>query len=365
VKINFAVPVLEALGHSRLRFEHNQKDIVLSRDLPSGMAVVVETKRLDEPLDRHLAQLERYAYEERSLLAVITNGDEVRVYVPLWPGARAFADALLLAVRREELAHPSTFHRLAELLGAAALTSGAAGRHISAAQKRREEAWKTLASLRSEADREREGLEARLRQLDGQTAKLDAERRQLDAERREVEAKLAATQAGLARALDTFRALYRVPGTGPTPSPKPQPPKPAPAKAAKPTPHRPAPAARAPRTKHGRGHGWSKTDEWTDAELTTGSTDFQQRVLRAFVEAGQRTLGVAEIAASAGIRNPQAWGAARGFIDIVRFGRKEPLFETTKPDRIEWERRGVLITVVEKYWPVLQRLYGSQVDSGQ
>ena len=57
VKINFVVPLLELLGHSRLRFEYKNKDILLRESLPAGATVVVETKRAGEPLDRHLDQL--------------------------------------------------------------------------------------------------------------------------------------------------------------------------------------------------------------------------------------------------------------------------------------------------------------------
>ncbi len=59
VKIRFAVPLLEALGHTRLAFEHKGKDILLRDGLPRGSTVVVETKRPDAALDAHLAQLER------------------------------------------------------------------------------------------------------------------------------------------------------------------------------------------------------------------------------------------------------------------------------------------------------------------
>jgi len=85
VKINFVVPLLEALGHSRMRFEHKQKDIVARSGPPHGAAVVVETKRRGESLDRHLEQLERYAREEGCLPAVLTNGAEIRLYAPPWP----------------------------------------------------------------------------------------------------------------------------------------------------------------------------------------------------------------------------------------------------------------------------------------
>jgi len=348
VKVNFAVPLLEALGHTRLRFEHRQRDIVLSQGLPRGMAVLIETKRAGEPLGRHLDQLERYAYQERSLLAVITNGDEIRVYVPLWANAPSFAESLLLTVRRPDLAGTVAARRLAAVLGARALTSGAADRDIRAAQARREQAWRHLAAIRTQAHRQREGLDARLRDLQGQAEKLDADKRA-------VEGKLGRLRAALERSLDTLRTLYGVREPAPA-APKPAPPTPRPAAPAKP-PAAPRPAPRKRDRSHGRGHAWSKTPHWTDAELTTKSTENQRRVLRAFVQAGQRTLGVMEIAAGAGLTSQQAWGTLSSFTSPIRAGRKEPLLEVTTPDRVELDRRGTLVTVVEKYWPVLRRLY--------
>ncbi|MBM4039113.1 MAG: hypothetical protein FJ290_11435 [Planctomycetes bacterium] len=64
VKIRFAVPLLEALGHTRLRFEHKGKDILLRDGLPRGSTVVVETKRPDAALDAHLAQLDTHERAE-------------------------------------------------------------------------------------------------------------------------------------------------------------------------------------------------------------------------------------------------------------------------------------------------------------
>ncbi len=110
------------------------------------------------------------------------------------------------------------------------------------------------------------------------------------------------------------------------------------------------------------GHGWSKTLHWTDADLTTGSTERQQRILGAFVRAGQRTLGLFEIAASVGLRTQQAWGALTGFLTPVKTGRKEALLQVVIPDRIERERRGVLITLANNYWPTLCRLYAETAE---
>ncbi|HUT35590.1 MAG TPA: hypothetical protein VNE39_19025 [Planctomycetota bacterium] len=351
VKVNFAVPLLEALGHSRLRFEHRQRDIVLSQGLPRGMAVLIETKRAGEPLDRHLDQLERYAYQERSLLAVLTNGDEIRIYVPLWANAPSFAESLLLSVRRADLAGTVAARRLGAVLGARALVSGAADRSIRTAQARREQAWKHLAALRTQAHRQREGLEAKLHDLAAQAEKLGAEKST-------VEGKLGRLRAGLERSLDTLRTLYGVREAAQAPKPKDVPVAARPQ--SHPTPSQPAPRDTEKPRRHTRWKGWArKTIEWTDPDLTKRSSDSQRRVLRAFVQAGKRTLNTRVIAEIAGITAPKAWGSISGFVAAARSGSKEPLFEVVVPRKAELLRLGSRITVVEKYWPVLCRLYAA------
>ncbi|MBM4038254.1 MAG: hypothetical protein FJ290_07030 [Planctomycetes bacterium] len=380
VKINFAVPLLEALGHSRLRFEHRQRDIVLSQGLPRGMAILVETKRPREPLDRHLDQLERYAYQERSLLAVLTNGEEIRLYVPLWANAPSFAESLLLSVRRADLADLVSARRLAAVLGARALASGAADRSIRTAQARREQAWRHLAVIRAQARRQREGLEARLRDL---TAQAD----QLAAEKSTVEGKLTRLDASLARSLDTLRTLYGVR----EPAPPKQPARPhlslgawpersrgqrspavasgeggrvrvpsqdaAGAQAPSPQPSPQGRGGEAGAQRRGPGPGRSSTPEWTDSDLTTMSTANQQRIFAAFARAGKRTLGTIEIAEAAGIPQHAVSGAISGFLFPARSGRKEHLFEIVVPPRAEYDRLGKLVTIAEKYWPIVCRLY--------
>ncbi|HPD16324.1 MAG TPA: hypothetical protein PLE19_15330 [Planctomycetota bacterium] len=49
VKINFAVPLLEALGHSRLRFEHRANDVLLHNGLSPFLDVIKLLRRLGQP----------------------------------------------------------------------------------------------------------------------------------------------------------------------------------------------------------------------------------------------------------------------------------------------------------------------------
>ncbi len=189
VKIRFAVPLLEALGHTRLSFEHRCKDILLREGLPRGSAVVVETKRPDAPLDAFLGQLEGYASEERCLLAVLTNGHSLRIYSPFWNRARSFAETLVWDFARADLANPRHVADLTNVLSRGALEGGWAhsallGRHYSI-----EGTWRTADGIRQQHRDRRRELEGRLRDLGRQAAQLDSDRRAVEAELDELPAR--------------------------------------------------------------------------------------------------------------------------------------------------------------------------------
>ena len=113
------VPMLQCLGHdvSQLNFEHRRIDIVI-KGLPSYSQVVVETKRYKSNLDRYLGQLERQARKLNALVALISNGDEMRIY---FNGAR---DIPLLKTKREDLTNIETIEILEKLLSRENLIAG-------------------------------------------------------------------------------------------------------------------------------------------------------------------------------------------------------------------------------------------------
>ena len=346
VKINFAVPLLELLGHARLRFEHRNKDIVLRHGLPPGTTVIVETKRAATPLDRHLDQVARYAAEERALLALLTNGDELRLYAPLWPQAPTFAHTVLWTLARADLAHPPALHELIEVLGADALASGHALRRIEQRQTRLRRLWAAADAIRAAARQQRESIAARLEALDEDKTRLTDELARVDAEE-------AATLGG----------LYGASGETPIEPPAPMPV----AEATK--------AKRRPEQRHGRRKYPHQRNEqiatqtpdaagkplpWLDEELLDEATDLQRRLLAAFVKVGQRSMHLRDIAALAGTSSHRLWGATSGIIRCAKVGTREPLLEISYPRPKEQERRGVILTVTDEYWPILQRLYGKK-----
>ena len=317
VKVNFAVPFLEALGHSRLRLEYKQRDIVVHSGGRRPLSVVVETKRAGEPLDRHLDQLARYAAEERCFLALLTNGDVVRFYAPPWPGVESFEDALLWEIRREDLANRALAGDVAACLSPQALASGEAADLIALRQQELDSFREKVRRAEEEAQDRHDALAARLRELDRQAASIERERVKLRAEVQEVDAH---REAVIAEAY----ATARVP--------------------------RPARRASAPGSP-------AAGKPWRDEELFDGATETQRRVLRAFVKADRRSLGTKELAALSGLSPQRANGALAAFARATKAGLKETLFEVTKPPGKGVRATGVVYTLAEKYWDTVRRLY--------
>lgn len=103
VKINFTVPLLEAFGLSRLQFEYKYKDIKIQKGLHKHCKVIVETKSYGKRLDGELNQLKRYCDEERPLLGLIINGEEIRIYSHFWRRS-SFEETLIYLLARSDLA---------------------------------------------------------------------------------------------------------------------------------------------------------------------------------------------------------------------------------------------------------------------
>jgi len=341
VKLNFVVPLLELLGHSRLRFEHKHKDILLRDGLPPGTTVVVETKRLGEPLDRHLGQLSRYSSEERSVLSLLTNGDELRVYAPMWPQAPSFAHTHLCTVRRAELAQPPRLFELVGLLGAEALANGRSAQRVEREKHRREKLWKEADSIRRAAQQRRKRLEAELRDVDERLAALEGDRKRLHDD-------LATVASDERGALAKLHACYGIAPIAPPPS--------ATGRAAS-RPQRASLPAHEPQFDH-------EPAEWPELELRDEATEMQRLILATMVRAGRRSMGTQEIVRAAGLKARRLGGSITGFTGLTNRGLRDTLLEVTRPPYRDQKRLGVIVTIAEKYWPIIQRLYADAKEEG-
>ena len=336
VKIHFVVPLLHALGHTRLRFEHKGMDVVIKDGLPRGSTVVIEVKRPDENLDRHLAQLERYSFEERSLLSLLTNGRQLRIYAPFWNRAKTFPETLLWEFERGDLAEDRHANAIASLLSREALV----GKWTLAALQERESvietAWASAEALQQKDVEHRRQIDSRLGEIDRQIAQLQAERGQ----------RLDELAAASPRTLDKIRALFRVAGVPIVPNGEfaylaegtgAQPPE------GKVVGRRPVPK--------------SMPREWSDDELYKNATTYQRRVFAGFVSLGQRTVALKELAVHVGLSPHSTVTAFTSFRRLsTRWGR-DTLIEVERTSAGDHAQRGHIYSIAPRYWPVIQRLY--------
>ncbi len=107
VKQTVFVPILKCLGHheSQLDFEYairGQRVDIFIKDLPEERKVIIDTKRYDEDLNRHLDQLGLYAHYEGAMLSIIANGEEIRIYSPYMRNI-PIEKTCLYVIKREEL----------------------------------------------------------------------------------------------------------------------------------------------------------------------------------------------------------------------------------------------------------------------
>ena len=187
VKQKFLVPLLEALGHEKrnLDFERTGRagrpDVVIR-----GSGVVVDTKAYGENLDQHLVQLGNYAVHNGALIAVITNGEEVRLYSPL--RGISFERSLLYSVRREDMGSKSGIGVLGNLLSRTSLTSGQVHGHIIAREQELRRAYTELNELNEKYSTLREEINADIATLEEQRREIEAQIETKYKERSEVEA---------------------------------------------------------------------------------------------------------------------------------------------------------------------------------
>lgn len=117
VKYNFIIPLLQSFGYKNLDFEHSAQgmriDILIKS---SGHKILIEAKGSDKNLDDYIiSQLKRYCNEKRPILAIITNGEEIRFYSPFWRKAD-FNETLIYSITRPQLSEDDTIEKIERVL---------------------------------------------------------------------------------------------------------------------------------------------------------------------------------------------------------------------------------------------------------
>lgn len=117
VKFKFIIPFLKSFGYKNLDFEHSAQgmriDILIKS---SGHKILVEAKGSDKNLDGYIiSQLKRYCDEKSPILAIITNGEEIRFYSPFCRKAD-FNERLIYTITRTQLSDDDTVEKIEHIL---------------------------------------------------------------------------------------------------------------------------------------------------------------------------------------------------------------------------------------------------------
>jgi len=185
VKINFIVPLFEALGHERLKFEHRWKDVLIE-ELDPTCKIIIETKRYGKDLIKEIGQLKRYCDEERPLLGLITNGEEIWIFSPFWRFRPNFQDTLIYRIKREELKDEMIISILENMFSEDSLKSGKVKDFIINREKEIEQVENEIKKIEKEyLDKEKE-LQNRINELNQELEKIKNEIKNLNTEKEKV-----------------------------------------------------------------------------------------------------------------------------------------------------------------------------------
>jgi len=194
VKQKIVVPLLECLGHHRtlLDFEYGtggRRIDIFIKDLPKDCKVVIDTKNYDEDLNNHLQQIGLYAFQEGAILALIINGEEIRIYDPFFRGY-SFKDSLLYSLKRIELMDDSSIEIIRSLLSRESLKSRSVKEFIIKREQEITEAYSKIEEVKDrfekkkaelldkkeELNRRLYGIQGDIRGLTEQITEMDSER---------------------------------------------------------------------------------------------------------------------------------------------------------------------------------------------
>ena len=152
VKFRFIIPFLKAFGYDKsLDFEHsaqgNRIDILI--DKVSDHTILIEAKSYGKNMDDYIPQLKRYCDEKRPILAIISNGEEIRFYSPFWKKAD-FTETLIFSIKRNQLSDDTVIEKIESVLCKEFLEDGSIVELIEEREKEINNIKKEIQSLDSE-----------------------------------------------------------------------------------------------------------------------------------------------------------------------------------------------------------------------
>jgi hypothetical protein len=169
VKFNFIIPFLESFGYNKkLDFEHSAQgmriDILIKS---SDYKILIEAKSSDRNLDDYLSQLKRYCDELSPILAIITNGEDIRFYSPFWRRPN-FNERLIYSITRQDLSDDDTIEKIERVFAKQFLEEGSLVEHIEEREREINSIKKEIQSLESSYQNKITGLDSEIKSLEEQ-----------------------------------------------------------------------------------------------------------------------------------------------------------------------------------------------------
>lgn len=216
VKIIFIVPLFEAFGHERLKFEHRWKDAIVEK-FNQSCEIVIETKNYDKDLDADIQQLKKYCDDERPLLGIIANGTQIRIFSPFWR-SRKFGETLIYYINREDLKHESIIQTLENILSRSNLESGKAKEFVIERENEIENAENKIKGIGRESEEKKEQIQTKIGELSDNVNKLKKQIEESESEKKDVITKANARISQIWQDISFYQPPRYIPPK-PTPSP--------------------------------------------------------------------------------------------------------------------------------------------------
>ena len=180
VKQTVFVPILKCLGHheSQLDFEYPTRGLkvdIFIKGLPEERKVIIDTKNYNEDLNRHLDQLGQYAFLEGAMLAIIANGEEIRIYSPFMQGF-PFEKRCLYVIKRKKLV--DSIDVLERFLSRESLVKVDVPKYIKEREEELKNAYKEVKGLQSHYKGEIKRIEEQIEGLNAKIKDLQSEQKE-------------------------------------------------------------------------------------------------------------------------------------------------------------------------------------------
>ncbi|MEM0139666.1 MAG: type I restriction enzyme HsdR N-terminal domain-containing protein [Ferroplasma sp.] len=197
VKQKIIVPLLEILGHKRqdLEFEYKTSNggriDIFIKNVSSDCKVLIETKNYNEDLSGYVEQIKGYTFSESSLISILANGSEFRIYSPL--RGVAFERSLLYSIKRRNLVDESVIQILENLLGYDNLKNKKALEHIISREEEIKRVMTEEDKINSDHEETIEGIDEEIESKKDKIKELNGDVNILENEKKELKEKNEAT----------------------------------------------------------------------------------------------------------------------------------------------------------------------------